>query len=239
MLATLPDECVDSVITDPPYNSGGRTAKERTSRSARQKYTSADAQHTLPDFTGENMDQRSYTLWLTQIMTEAHRATKPGGTALLFTDWRQLPATTDAFQAAGWLWLGLLTWHKPQARPQKGKFRQDCEYIVWGAKGKIDASRNPVYLPGLYSASQPSGKARKHITQKPVDVMRQLVQIAPPGGTVLDFCAGSGSTGVAALLEGRDFIGIEKTPQYAEVANERLLQTMQQIHSQDDFVLSA
>lgn len=88
------------MITDPPYNSGGRTAKERTSRTARQKYTSADAGHTLPDFTGENMDQRSYGFWLTQIMTEAHRLTRVGGTALLFTDWRQLPVTTDAIQAA-------------------------------------------------------------------------------------------------------------------------------------------
>jgi site-specific DNA-methyltransferase (adenine-specific) len=239
VLSGLPDDSVDSVITDPPYNSGGRTAKERTSRTARQKYTSADAGHTLPDFTGENMDQRSYTFWLTQIMTEAHRATKSGGTALLFTDWRQMPATTDAFQAAGWLWLGILTWHKPQARPQKGKFRQDCEYIVWGAKGKIDAARNPVYLPGLYSASQPSGKDRKHITQKPVSVMRELVQICPEGGTVLDFCAGSGSTGVAALLEGRDFIGVEKTEHYAQIASDRLTETLRQTRTQDDFVLSA
>ncbi|MEU3599286.1 site-specific DNA-methyltransferase [Streptomyces sp. NPDC006798] len=239
VLSGLPGDSVDSVITDPPYNSGGRTAKERTSRTARQKYTSADAGHTLPDFTGENMDQRSYGFWLTQIMTEAHRLTRTGGTALVFTDWRQLPITTDAFQAAGWLWLGVLTWHKPQARPQKGKFRQDCEYIVWGAKGKVDASRNPVYLPGLYSASQPSGKDRKHITQKPVSVMRELVQICPPGGTVLDFCAGSGSTGVAALLEGRSFIGVEKTEHYAEIAADRLTETLRQVRSQDDFVLSA
>ncbi|MFI5804400.1 DNA-methyltransferase [Streptomyces sp. NPDC051561] len=239
VLATLPDGCVDSVITDPPYNSGGRTAKERTSRSARQKYVSADAKHTLPDFTGENMDQRSYTRWLTQIMTEAHRATKVGGTALLFTDWRQLPATSDAFQAAGWLWLGILTWHKPQARPQKGKFRQDCEYIVWGAKGRIDADRNPVYLPGLYSASQPSGKARRHITQKPVSVMRELVKICPENGTVLDFTAGSGSTGVAALLEGRSFIGIERTREYAEIAADRLAETVSQTLTQDDCTLAA
>lgn len=239
VLATLPDACVDSVITDPPYNSGGRTAKERTSRTARQKYVSADAQHALPNFTGENMDQRSYTRWLTQIMTEAHRATKSGGTALLFTDWRQLPATTDALQAAGWLWLGIVAWHKPQARPQKGKFRQDCEFIVWGAKDKIDAAANPVYLPGMFSASQPSGRKRRHITQKPVAVMRELVKITPPGGTVLDFCAGSGSTGVAALLEGRDFIGIEKTAEYATVASDRLTETLQQVHSQGDFTLTA
>ncbi len=240
VLSGLPDNCVDTVITDPPYNSGGRTAKERTSRSAVQKYTSADAntKNVLPDFTGENMDQRSYGFWLTQIMTEAHRATKTGGMALLFTDWRQLPITSDAIQAAGWLGRGVLAWHKPQARPQKGRFTQNCEFIVWASNGPIDASRNPVYLPGLYSASQPSGKERKHITQKPLSVMRELVQISPPGGTVLDFCTGSGSTGVAALLEGRDFIGIEKTKEYTEVAATRLAEAQQQMLTQAEFTLA-
>ncbi|MEU3188438.1 site-specific DNA-methyltransferase [Streptomyces sp. NPDC006923] len=239
VLSGLPDDCVDSVITDPPYNSGGRTAKERTTRTPRQKYISADAGHTLPDFTGDTMDQRSYGFWLTQIMTEAHRLTKTGGTALLFTDWRQLPVTTDALQAAGWLWRGVLAWHKPVVRPQKGRFKQSCEFIVWGSNGAIDGARNPVYLPGLYSASQPSGKHRQHITQKPVTVMRELVKICPQGGTILDFTAGSGSTGVAALLEGRDFIGVEKTPEYAEIAADRLTETVRQTLSQEDFVLSA
>ncbi|MET9013923.1 site-specific DNA-methyltransferase [Streptomyces olivaceoviridis] len=239
VLSKLPDDCVDAVITDPPYNSGGRTAKERTSRSAKQKYTSADAKHTLADFTGENMDQRSYGFWLTQIMTEAHRLTKTGGAALLFTDWRQLPITTDAIQAAGWLWRGVLAWHKPQARPQKGRFTQNCEFIVWASKGAIDGARNPVYLPGMYSASQPSGSQRQHITQKPVEVMRELVKISAPGGTVLDFCAGSGSTGVAALLEGRDFIGVEKTEHYASIAADRLTETIRQTLGQDDVDLTA
>ncbi len=239
VLSELPANTVDSVITDPPYNSGGRTAAERTSRTARQKYTSADATGPLANFDGENKDQRSYGYWLTLNLTEAYRATKPSGTCLIFSDWRQLPITTDAFQAAGWTWRGIATWHKPAARPQKGRIKQDCEYIVWGTKGPVDATTNPVYLPGLYSASQPRGANRHHITQKPLDVMRQLVTLCPPSGTVLDFCAGSGSTGVAALLEGRDFIGIENSPHYATIANERLLQAMQQTHTRDDFDLAA
>jgi site-specific DNA-methyltransferase (adenine-specific) len=240
VLAEMPDDCVESVITDPPYNSGGRTARERTSRTAKQKYTSVDAGHGLADFVGENMDQRSYGFWLTQIMTETQRLTQPGGKALIFTDWRQLPITTDAVQAAGWLWRGVLVWHKPQARPQRGRFIQDCEFIVWASNGALDADSNPVYLPGLYRGSQPSGSARRHITQKPVEVMRDLVKISKPGATVLDFCAGSGSTGVAALLEGRDFIGIEKTKHYADIATERLTDTFRQTRgAQDEFVLTA
>jgi site-specific DNA-methyltransferase (adenine-specific) len=102
----------------------------------------------------------------------------------------------------------------------------------------MDSSR-AIYLPGLYSASQPSGAKRKHITQKPVEVMRELVKIAPEGGTVLDFCAGSGTTGVAAILEGRDAICVEKTPHYAQVAADRLTDAVNQTLTQDACTLAA
>ncbi|TDC72616.1 DNA-methyltransferase [Streptomyces hainanensis] len=238
ILSELPDDAADSVITDPPYNSGGRTAAERTGRTARAKYTSADAQHDLADFDGENKDQRSYGYWLTLNLTQAYRITKSSGTALIFTDWRQLPVTTDAFQAAGWTWRGIATWHKPASRPQKGRIKQDCEYVVWGTKGPVDPDRNPIYLPGLFSASQPR-KDRKHITQKPVEVMRQLVQMCPPAGTVLDFCAGSGSTGVAALLERRDFIGVELSTHYIKIARQRLNEALRASTGRDDLDLAA
>lgn len=56
--------------------------------------------------------------------------------------------------------------------------------------------------------------------------------------SVLAPFVGSGSTGVAALREGRRFVGVELSSHYEDVANERLLQTMQQIGSQEDFVLA-
>jgi DNA modification methylase len=63
----------------------------------------------------------------------------------------------------------------------------------------------------------------KHPTVKSTKLMAYLVRlITPPGGTVLDPFAGSGSTGVAALEEGFQFLGIEKEPEYYEIAKERL-----------------
>ncbi|MFE2864901.1 DNA-methyltransferase [Embleya sp. NPDC059259] len=224
VLSGLPDESVDALVTDPPYNSGGRTSMDRTTRSARSKYTSEKGG--LPDFGDENKDQRSFTRWMTEILRESYRATVPTGTAIVFIDWRQLPSLTDAMQMAGWTWRGVAAWHKPASRPQKGRIKQSCEFIVWGSKGGVDAARNPVYLPGLYTASQPR-KDRKHITQKPLSVMRELVTLCPPGGVVLDPFAGSGTTGVAALMEGRRFIGVEYSPQYADIAEARLAEAAQ------------
>ncbi|WP_225080461.1 MULTISPECIES: site-specific DNA-methyltransferase [unclassified Streptomyces] len=219
---------VDAVICDPPYNSGGRTMTERVSRTARDKYlTSGGREHgfDLGDFTGENRDQRSYTAWLALNLAHCYRLTRPGGAALVFTDWRQLPATTDALQAAGYTWRGVAVWHKPLARPQPGRPKQDCEFIVWGSNGAMVPGNDPVYLPGHFTGSQPRGNARRHITQKPLELMQQLVRIVPPGGTVLDWCAGSGTTGVAALLEGRNFVGIEQSAQYAAITRTRLAET--------------
>jgi site-specific DNA-methyltransferase (adenine-specific) len=226
ILPTLDAELVDLVLTDPPYNSGGRTQSDRTSQSARDKYVSGGgrkgAAHTLADFTGDNRDQRAYTYWLSLLLAQCLRVAKPGASLLVFTDWRQLPATSDALQAGGWLWRGVLVWHKPISRPRAGGFKAECEYLLWGSKGPIDATRNPVYLPGLYSASQPRGADRHHITAKPVALLAELVKVCPPGGTVLDICAGSASTGVAAVSSGRPFVGIELTAHYADVARRRL-----------------
>ncbi|NUP19858.1 MAG: site-specific DNA-methyltransferase [Streptomyces sp.] len=222
LLRSLPDSSVSATITDPPYNSGGTTNTARTSDTARGKYVTGNAQHQLPDFDGDNRDQRSYTLWLTLILAECYRITERAGPLLVFTDFRQLPATSDALQAAGWTWRGIVPWHKPISRPHKGGFNRACEYILWGTKGPVDAARNPVYLPGLYSASQPRGKGRVHITQKPDELMAELVKICVPEGTVLDPFTGSGATGVAALASGRSFIGIEQSPQIAAAARARL-----------------
>ncbi|MFJ5915022.1 DNA-methyltransferase [Streptomyces ardesiacus] len=219
------DTPVDAVICDPPYNSGGRTMSERTSRTAREKYMTSGGRHhgfDLGDFTGENRDQRSYLAWLSLILAECYRLTRPGGAALVFTDWRQLPTTTDALQAAGYTWRGIAVWHKPAARPQPGRLKQDCEFIVWGSNGAMVPGNDPVYLPGHFTGSQPRGNNRQHVTQKPLDVMQQLVRIVPEGGTVLDPFTGSGTTGEAALIEGRSFVGIEQSPHYASIAQERL-----------------
>jgi site-specific DNA-methyltransferase (adenine-specific) len=65
--------------------------------------------------------------------------------------------------------------------------------------------------------------ANHHPTVKPTELMRWLVRlVTPPGGTVLDPFAGSGSTGRAAAIEGMDAILIELNPEYAAIARKRI-----------------
>jgi DNA modification methylase len=73
-----------------------------------------------------------------------------------------------------------------------------------------------------------------HPTVKPVAVMRWLVRlVTPPGGVVLDPFTGSGTTGIAATLEGFRFIGCELSPEYAEIARARITHATAHPHEWD------
>lgn len=219
-LGCLATASVDTVITDPPYSSGGQFRGDRMGTTT-TKYVNSDsgARQTVPDFTGDNRDQRAYGYWCALWLAEAMRVTRPGGACLLFTDWRQLPTTTDAIQAGGWIWRGIVPWWKPNGRRQAGRFAGNCEYVVWGTNGPrpLDASAT---LDGFFTAN--AVRDRKHIAQKPLSVMRELVKIAPPDGLILDPFTGSGTTGVAALAERRRFLGVELLVTNAETAARRL-----------------
>lgn len=91
----------------------------------------------------------------------------------------------------------------------------------------LSQGKNPV--TGERSGKRLAPNANHHPTVKPVKLMRYLCRlITPPGGTVLDPFMGSGTTGVAALKEGFDFIGIEREAEYAEIARKRI-ETQHQI----------
>lgn len=220
-LAAMPDASVDALVTDPPYSSGGFTRGDRT-EGTKSKYLQSDSgnRDRLVDFAGDNRDQRGYQFWCTLWLSETLRILKPGGVACLFTDWRQLPVTTDVLQAGGYVWRGVVPWHKPASRPQAGRFTASCEYVVWGSRGGMGMDYTAPVLPGFFQANSP--RERDHITQKPVDVMRQIVRIAPEGGVVLDPFMGAGTTGVAAALEGRRFVGVELVEHYQQVSERRI-----------------
>lgn len=73
------------------------------------------------------------------------------------------------------------------------------------------------------SSKADRGEGNTHTTVKPLELMKYLCRlITPPGGTILDPFAGSGSTGKAAVIEGFDFIGIEREAEYVEIARRRI-----------------
>ncbi len=223
ILQSLEDASADALITDPPYSSGGMYRGDRAMSTTDSKYTQSEQRGTHPDFGGDNRDQRSWGYWTALWLSECVRIVKPGGYLLCFVDWRQLSTLTDAFQAGGAVWRGLVPWDKGGGAraPHTGYFRHQCEYIVWGSVGALPKCGHGGPWSGcLRYPVKPRDKF--HQAGKPVELMRELVKIVPPGGTVLDCFAGSGTTGIAAMLEGRRSVLIEREPPYIEIIRRRL-----------------
>ena len=99
--------------------------------------------------------------------------------------------------------------------------------IVWGSNGDMPISRPVPCLPGVFKYGNPQN--RIHLTEKPLQLMRDIVKITEPGGRILDPFAGSGTTVLAAVLEGYSATGIEVTDAYAALARGRIRQALEDV----------
>lgn len=208
---------VSSVLTDPPYSSGGMFRGDRAAPTG-DKYQSSEYRDLYADFSGDNRDQRSFALWASLWLGICREKIGEGGLCGLFTDWRQLPTVTDALQVGGWVWRGIAVWDKTEAaRPQKGRYRNQAEYLVWGSNGPMsDEGR---CAPGVFKRSVFDGN-KVHQAGKPPDLLADMLQICGP--VVLDPFMGSGSTGIAAVRTGRGFVGVEISDHWFDVACKRI-----------------
>lgn len=200
VLPTLGAASVDAVVTDPPYKLS-------------QAYSSSvDADNLLA----------VSCIW--PVAQEMLRVAKPGAACALFYDTRILPLALEAMRRAGWSYLRALTLYRRWGQASLvGGWMSTSDFILVfvkpGAKpGFHGEARHDVYVKAL-----PEKDGAKHPAKKPIDAVAHIVSnICPPGGTVLDPFMGSGTTGVACLQTGRDFIGVEKDAAYFAVAEKRL-----------------
>lgn len=121
---------------------------------------------------------------------------------------------------------GACHWIKPDATPQMNGQRpaSGAEHFVCAWAGEGVSKWNGGGKRGVYThMTNPRSRDGRHPTEKPIALMVELIKdFTMPGDVILDPFMGSGSTGVAALRLGRQFIGIEKDPKYFQIAEERL-----------------
>ena len=99
-----------------------------------------------------------------------------------------------------------------------GKFN---EYSTYTNKGSNGSAARFFYCAKASNSDR--GKGNYHPTVKPIDLMRYLIRlVCPVGSVVLDPFMGSGTTGKAALEEGMEFIGIEQSEEYMDISKKRL-----------------
>jgi site-specific DNA-methyltransferase (adenine-specific) len=223
-MRTMPDNSVDAVITDPPYSSGGAYRSDRNQKTETKYQHTAETTRSYASFSGDNRDQRSFEKWCAWWMSAALRATREGGVLGCFIDWRNLSSVIDSLQMGGWVFRGVTPWHKgTDQRPVKGWFRRNIEYIAWGSKGPMLTGHlsEGECLDGMFF-HRINGTEKFHQTGKPIELMQDIVSVRPNTDTVLDPFMGSGTTGVACVKTGRNFIGCEIDPTYFAIAQRRI-----------------
>jgi site-specific DNA-methyltransferase (adenine-specific) len=115
-------------------------------------------------------------------------------------------------------------WVKPDATPQLNGMMPAQGYesiVICHRAGRFKWNGGGTKAVWEFAKANPEGKF--HETQKPLALMRRLIELfSDPGDTIFDPFCGSGSTGVAALQMGRQFVGIERDVNYFNIAVERL-----------------
>lgn len=211
------------VLTDPPYNLGEFVNKRGASL------------HTMrPNrWEGEAWDNEGQEAWSTlmdSVFTELSRICKPTANVIVFMSYQRLCAVIDIAEWYGFYLKVVGVWRKtnPIPRNMKIRFVDATEYFIHfvahGVTGVFNTVGKPVHNY-IETAVTPMNEKRhgNHPTQKPLALMRPLVRLlSNPGDTILDPFMGSGSSGVSAILEGRNFIGIEREARFFEIASARM-----------------
>lgn len=205
---------IGSVITDPPYSSGARTDSERQVRGAMLRETE-DADW----FSHDAMTTWGFTWFVRSVFSDLRQRLVQGAHVYVFIDWRQTPNVYGMLEACGYRVNHCLVWAKLHFG-MGAYWRNQHENIVFASNGMPNEMRDHG-KGSVLTFTNVSPSARVHPTEKPVDLLADIID-AIPGDDVFDPFMGSGSTGVAAIKRGRGFVGCEINPSHFETACRRI-----------------
>lgn len=235
VLAALPENSVDMVFADPPYllSNGGFTvhAGRRVSVNKGEWDKS----------NGLKKDFEFHLDWIKAVK----RVLKPHGTIWISGTYHSIYQCGFALQVAGFHILNDIAWFKPNASPNLScrYFTASHETLIWARKDKnakhvfhYDLMKNGGWpddflkkqntqMRSVWAIGTPKTiekKFGKHPTQKPEELLKRIVLASTnKGDLIVDPFTGSSTTGIAAHLFGRRFIGIDTEKKYLDVSIKR------------------
>ena len=234
-LEALPDQSVDVIFADPPYNLQLGGALHRPDQS-------------LVDACDDEWDQfasfQAYDAFTRAWLLACRRVLKPSGTIWVIGSYHNIFRVGATLQDLNFWILNDIVWRKTNPMPNfKGRrFQNAHETMIWAtrdpkAKGytfnydAMKAANDDVQMRSDWLFPICSGGERLkgddgkkvHPTQKPEALLaRILMASSKPGDVVLDPFFGSGTTGAVAKRLGRHFVGIEREQAYIDAARERI-----------------
>lgn len=206
ILRQLPDESVDLVLTDPPYN-----ASNAAIACADKHYKTVN----------EDWDKGFIAI---PFLEECKRVLKKNGSLITFCSFHTLE---QYLNYNGMKIQQIIHWLKSNPFPAIAKvYTPNVEYGVWYVKGSPYVFNKKLAGQNVITTAICAGKEREaHPTQKPLELWCKLLNVhSNPGDIVLDPFSGSGTTAVACHNLGRHFICVEKFPKYHTDSVKRLEQ---------------
>lgn len=223
VLKTIPDDSVDCILTDPPYNLG-LFMHNRNTNLAKMR----DNQFAYAGW--DNIEYEEWCSNMREFLKECSRILKPKGTLISFMSIIKVESFIRFAEEVGFYYKTTGIWHKknPMPRNMNLQFVNSTESWVYfinrGISGTFHNNGKVVH-DYLESSVTPLSEKKhgKHPTQKPLSIMKQLINLTTnEGDIVLDPFMGSGSSCVAAALLNRNFIGIELNESYFDITSKRL-----------------
>lgn len=206
---------VDHIITDPPYVISKKN-NFSTMKSAKRK--------------GVDFGVWDEKFDLTEWIYKYSKLVKKDGSIIIFCSYRYISYIIAALEDNDFIVKDFIEWKKsnPMPRNINRRYVQDTEFAIWAvnkkAKWVFNKPEDVSYLRSSFTTPTVSGAERTiHPTQKSLEHLRHLIRVhTNEEQVILDMFMGSGTTGVAALIENRKFIGVEISEQYFEIAEKRI-----------------
>lgn len=212
-LRALPSNCIDAVVTDPPYDienvkAGGNNTFTKTVGNAHSELK-------------ENNITSGFDLAVLDELVRVCRTIN----MYFFCNKAQIPMYIDYFVKGHGCSFDLIKWVKTNSPPTfNGKWLSDTEYCFVARKKSHCKPANYQDASTLYQSPMNVADKKKygHPTPKPVPLLRRIIRNSTlPGQVVCDPFAGSGSTPEACALEGREVIAFELLEEYYTIATAR------------------
>ena len=233
LLKKIPDNSVDLIFADPPYN------LQLNGELYRPNQTKVDA---VNDEWDKFDSKEDYDKFTTAWMKECHRILKNTGSFWVIGTYHNIFRVGTILQNTGFWMLNDVIWVKPNPMPNfKGtRFNNAHETLIWATKSKSSSytfhyhslkvmnddlqMRSDWWIPICQGDERIKVNGQKaHSTQKPAELLfRIILSTSNPGDIVLDPFSGSGTTAAVAKRLGRKYIAFDREEFYVQVAKDRL-----------------
>ena len=223
VIKKIPDNSIDLIATDPPYlvatDGGGSVNKIKKLNKSLKDLTTVDITK------GYNIEK--FGKEFIRVMKEIN--------IYFWCNKAQIPDYLNFYVGQHKCKFDILCWHKTNALPTySNKYLSDTEYLLYFRKGKGKCFPESYEDAKTFYIAPINHKDKKlygHPTIKPLDFTESIIRNSSrENQLILDPFMGSGTTGVAALQNNRNFIGIELDENYFKIAQQRINNVLEGIH---------